>query len=346
MTDLLKKLIDYIRNALGIDSPKPKPKPPPKPKPKPKPKPSLPKPTPKPKPVPTDKLTFRKGGLFIGNSPYVIVGAGDPEDFLYLPKSKQRRIVNKCVKYRIPLVAYLTMTHGGDAAWQDRDDMNPYRKHNPKLGLDPKKLNYFNLLFQRLDSAGAAIILNLYDDEAQPYSKNKNVITAQEKKYIEGIVTRFSHLRHLIYMIAEEFQEIMTHSKVVRVARIIRKIDPHHPIGVHQIHSPNFNFPRAGNLINMFFMQYNNADKHTVKRIMTKAVKDARGRYGVCLFESTQPGLNVYGTGKTALDKDRACVSAGGHVMRYQRGQWDFPDSDLKSMQQLARSAEAKLSRG
>jgi len=335
MIDILKKLIDFIRQLLGKESPiKPEPVPVP-------PKPTPPSPPP-PKPV-GNKLMWRNGGLWVGDKPYWLCGVGDPENFLW--RKDQAKMIQKLRQYNIRgMVAYLVQTHGGDAAHENATDWNPFINHNPQKGLNHSVLNKFNQWFMRLDEAGCCVVLNLYDDEAMPFTKDKNLLPPKEIEYIKGIVQRFKHLTHLIWMVAEEYQEIMTHNKVHRIAKLIRSIDPIHPIGVHQIHSDSFNF-KSNPFLNLFFMQLNNADKHELKKVMSNAVKEARGRYGVVLFENTEPGLDIYGTGKIARDKDRVCAEAGAYVMRYERGQWKFPDSDLLDMKRLAMEMEARQRR-
>jgi len=309
------QIIALILKWLGLDK---------KEDPMPKPKPI---PIPKPIPKPSNRLYAKDDKLFVESKRIYLCGIGDPENFLF--RNEQNKILNQLPKYGgNALIAYTVMSHHGDG----KDKYNPFVAFNPMRGVREIILSRWHRWFERASQNGITTILNLYDDSSLPFG-DRNTVIPKEREYIEPLVQKFRDIPLLIWMIAEEFQEAMTRKKASEIARIIKTHDDH-PVGIHQLPGEKFMFPNDSN-IDIFFIQLNQVGAQDLRPAIKRIVRNAQGRYVCCLFESTEPGMNSYGSGKIARVKDRICAAAGAHVLRYCGGKFGFSKSDLKDMRRL-----------
>jgi len=146
-----------------------------------------------------------------------------------------------------------------------------------------------------------------------------------------------------IWMVAEEYNEIMSSRKVQQIAALIKSIDPYHPVAVHSTHGVNRYPFKADRNLDVYLVQYNDAGASELKEVMTRAVSEAKGRYAVLLFENTEPGMDVMGYGDTLKRKMQVCADVGAHVMAYDRGKFRFKQRDLRNMRALQIKMEQKL---
>ena len=96
-----------------------------------------------------------------------------------------------------------------------------------------------------MDEAGIAIYFSYYDDNALVWD-TRDQVSVKERAFFEALVNRFEHYKHLVWIIAEEYQEELSVSRVSHLAAIIRAADDHsHVIGVHKLSgSPSRNLPK------------------------------------------------------------------------------------------------------
>ena len=98
---------------------------------------------------------------------------------------------------------------------------------------------------------------------------------------------RFKRHRHLIWVIAEEYQERYTPRRVHDIAVQIRLADEFaHPIAVHKLAGLDFSEFAADPVIDQFAIQYDAPDDAAFHRAVVAAWQAAAGRYNLNLAES------------------------------------------------------------
>jgi hypothetical protein len=184
--------------------------------------------------------------------PFFLCGLGDPEDFLYrgtcnvngTRNGDQMKIINKLNGTGANSIYMQAIrSHGGDGDYTH----NPFVDSDPTKTLNENILNQWETWFTEMDNNGIVIFLVLYDDNMTisetgynslgwPLDNSGN-LHPQERYYIEAIVKRFGHHRHLIWCVMEQVEEMGTdyieHAK--KIAEAIRQSDDHdHVISVHK----------------------------------------------------------------------------------------------------------------
>ena len=267
--------------------------------------------------------------------PLFIAGPGDPEDFLYrgsrnsngTRNGDQMAIINKLVGTGAnSIYMQVIRSHGGDGA----DDHNPFINSNPANGLDDDILNQWETWFSAMDNAGIIIYFFFYDDSACVWGcSGQNTVPIQEQLFLETLVKRFEHHKHLIWVVAEEHQEVFSSQRVANIAAIIRQADGHnHPIALHQVNGLNFALPDDPN-IDQFAIQYNVAGA-ALHNGMVTAWNSANGRYNLNMSESSE-----HGTGTTARRNSWLSAMGGAYVMVYQMDVANTSISDLEDLGRL-----------
>ena len=305
-------------------------------------------------PVPVGRKLIPGGKWFkysdTGKKVYLAFQA-DPENWIWRPPAQRNKIVDNMLKFGgSALSLYSIQTHGGDAYWENRTDMNPFVDHDPAKGVNPHVLSEWLRIAQRMDNHGKTLIFNFRDDETRPWGKNKMMVKA-EKEYIDYVIRVFKGLTHIVWMVAEEYQEIMSGNYAKQVARFIKDRDPYHPVCIHQTNGTSFNFSntkyKGKPLFDSFFMQCTNiGGRNDLRDRLRAAVKQARGRYNVCMFEGTnQDGLR-WGHSKEAMKWAEICAEEGAYFGWYDRGQNRFTAKELKFLEQLRKKMEKKINAG
>jgi len=179
------------------------------------------------------------------HKPFFMCGPGDPEGFLYRGKLRadgtrdgdQLKLIKKLKGTGANCVYLMAVrSHGGDG---DRTE-NPFIDNDPKKGLNPKVLEQWDGWFAEMDRAGIVIYLFLYDDSARIW-KTGDAVGMPEKRFIQALVKRFKRHTHLIWCVAEEYQERFSAKRVSAIAAAIRKADDRrHPIAVHKLSGLDF----------------------------------------------------------------------------------------------------------
>lgn len=271
---------------------------------------------------------------YAGGGPHFLAGAGDPEDFLYRGELKsdgtrdgdQLDIIDKLRRSGANGIYFQAIrSHGGDG----EKSHNPFFNHDPDQDLNYSVLDQWDLWLDALDHAGIAIYFFFYDDSALVWDTGNDVSVA-ERTFFEAMVNRFEHHKHLVWVIAEEYQEEYSAARISRLAAIIRAADDHvHPIGVHKNSGLDFDeFARDPN-IDQFTIQYNKSNPVELHDGMVDVWQNAAQRYNLNMSEAFG-----HGTGKNARLKNWAVAMGGAYVMVLGM---DVINSDMNDLRDLAR---------
>lgn len=244
-----------------------------------------------------------------------LCGPGDPEDFLYrgdeLPDGTragdQMELIRKLSGSGANSVYLMAIrSHGGDGDASH----NPFLNHDPAMPLNTAVLDQWEMWFKAMDEAGIVIYLFLYDDSSRVWDSGDDV-GDQERAFIQGMVDRFGHHRHLVWCVAEEAEEALTPPRIRRIAAEIKATDRgRHPVAVHLNEGIDFERYADDPSIDQFAVQLNVATPEELHRGMVDAWRSARGRYGLVMAE-----CSGHGTGDHARHMSWACATAGAHVM-------------------------------
>jgi len=251
-------------------------------------------------------------GLF---APCYLCGPGDPEGFLYRGKRNpdgtrtgdQAALIAKLKRYGGNCIYLMAVrSNGGDGD----STQNPFVDSDPAKGLCEPLLRQWETWFKAMDEAGITIFFFFYDDDASLWDTGDEVCEA-EKRFIQGLVRRFDHHRHLIWCVAEESEERFSSARVRKLAALIASTDRyHHPIADHHHSGVVFKAYETGCALSEFAMQYNVSTPEQLHQGVIEARQKARGRYGVIMAEAAG-----HGTGRTMRLKNWACGIAGASVM-------------------------------
>ena len=146
-----------------------------------------------------------------------------------------------------------------------------------------------------MDQQGIVIFFIFYDDSARIWGSKGTGLGAKEGPFVTALVNRFEHHKHLIWVIAEEYEEKWSTAEASQLAQIIRAADNHnHPIAVHQLGGLSFDFPTDPN-VDQFAIQHDETNPDKVNANMVTAWNDAAGRYNLNLSEAHDWGTGVRG---------------------------------------------------
>jgi hypothetical protein len=194
--------------------------------------------------------------------PFFMCGPGDPEGFLYRGTSNpdgtrngdQLDIINRIQGTGAnSIYMQIIRSHGGDGDATH----NPFANHDATQGLNETVLQQWETWFRIMDDAGIVIYLFIYDDSARIWNTGDTVGT-EEQSFLETIVQRFSHHKHLVWCVAEEYQERFSMNRVSTMASVIRADDEHnHPVAVHKLNGLDYAEFADNPVIDQFAIQYN-----------------------------------------------------------------------------------------
>ncbi|MEE9214368.1 MAG: putative collagen-binding domain-containing protein [Thermodesulfobacteriota bacterium] len=267
---------------------------------------------------------------YAGAGPFFLCGPGDPEDFLYrgsrisdgTRSGDQMELINKLAQSGANSI-YLqaVRSHGGDG----NKTHNPFIDSEPSRGVSTKILEQWEVWFDEMERDGIVIFFFFYDDDAKIWNTGDRVDSA-EREFIETIVNYFEHHKHLIWVVAEEYQEEFSARRVSNIASAIRAADDYdHVIGVHKLNGLDFSEFANDPNIDQFVMQYNKTSIRELNRGMAEAWEDAKNKYNLNMAEAAD-----HGTGKTMRQKNWACAMGGTYVMVLGMDIKNSSTSDLK----------------
>jgi len=187
-----------------------------------------------------------------------------------------------------------------------------------------------------MDQNGIVIYFFFYDDNVRIWRIGDDVCE-DEKEFIHTLVNRFEHHKHLIWCIAEEYQEGLNVERVKTIAAEIRAADDYnHAIAVHKLNGLDFSEFADEPNIDQFAIQYNVQTAEELHAGMVRAWKDAKGRYNLNMSEAAE-----WGTGAEARKKSWACAMGGAYVMILRMDIATTPRSDLEDCGRLVRFFES-----
>lgn len=247
--------------------------------------------------------------------PAFICGPGDPEDFLYrgdrnpdgTRSGDQQNIIDNMITHGVNSIYLQSIrSHGGDG----NSTHNPFIDSEPEKGLDGNILLQWDGWLKQLDDGGVVIYFFIYDDSARIW--NGDEVTLAEQSYINAIVQRYQHLKHLVWVVAEEYSERYSPARISAIAREIKAADQHgHVIANHQHSSLEFDHAADPNL-DQFALQYNVTTVPGMHEGMKKAWGFADGRYSLMMAESRDHG---YDSRDQCRRKNWASAMGGAYVM-------------------------------
>ena len=275
--------------------------------------------------------------IYNGDGPFFMCGPGDPEDFLYrgsrnsdgTRSGDQMKLINK-LKGTGANCIYMqaVRSHGGDGD----STHNPFVGSNPSKGLDQDILDQWEGWFTEMDNNGIVIFFFFYDDSACIW-KTGDSVGAEERAFIQGLVNKFKHHKHLIWCVAEEYSEKYSRERVSNIAAEIRSADKYnHVIAVHQHSGTSFSEFANDLNIEQFAMQIGASSVSGLHRDCVKAWNGASGRYNVNVAEGTN---HVSGGSTEIRKKSWAAAMGGAYVMIYEMFIDDTPTSDLQDCGRL-----------
>ena len=247
--------------------------------------------------------------------PVFVCGPGDPEDFLYrgtrnpdgTRSGDQLDIINNMSAQGVNSIYFQVIrSHGGDGD----STHNPYINSDPANQLDQDILEQWDSWFAALDNAGIIIYFFFYDDSAQIWSGD--TVSPEENYLVTTLVNRYEHLKHLVWVIGEEYSERYSATRISNIAALVKNSDDNkHPIANHQLSGITFDHANDAN-IDQFAIQYNDTTVDGLHSGMTDAWNNAAGRYSINMSESRDHGD---GTRSTVRQKNWACALGGAYVM-------------------------------
>ena len=297
--------------------------------------------------------------------PFFLCGAGSPEGFLYRGKRNsngtrdgdQTDMINKMIQHGgngIYLIA--VRTHGGDAWKDNREDPSTYPDdmHNPWIGQIPENgineavLDQWEKWFKIMDEHGIVIYFFIYDDAIKVakqfgWSLDSNgELNNEEKKFIQALVKRFKHHKHLIWSVMEEGQEMGQdwHLHISKIAEAIQEADDNnHVIASHQTGGNIFYHADDPN-ISQFAIQ---TEKNAVGSItdlhqwLLKARENSNERYSLNMAEDYVHGnISCPNQDREEIRKRNwAAAMVGSHVMVYGMDIANSPESWLQDCRNL-----------
>ncbi len=276
-----------------------------------------------------------------GGGPFFMAGPGDPEGFLYRGRLRadgtregdQFKLIGKLATSGANSIYLMAVrSHGGDG----EATHNPFVGHDAANGLNEAVLDQWEGWFQEMDRNGIVIFFIFYDDSARIWHTHHDM-GGEERAFIGALVDRFEHHRHLIWVVAEEYQERYTSRRVSKIAAEIRAADDHdHPIAVHKWHGLEFDEFADDPNLDQYAMQFNVGEPSELHRGNVTAWHKAAARYNLNLAEA-----NGWGTGKRARHKAWAVAMGGAYVMAYEMDIDTTSKSDLEDCGRLVRFMES-----
>ncbi len=284
--------------------------------------------------------------------PFYMCGPGDPEGFLYrgtrnpdgTRNGDQMALINKLAGTGANCIYLMAIrSHGGDGDATH----NPYVESNLSKGLDDDILNQWEAWFTAMDNNGIVIFFFFYDDSAAPFGKDfpaGGKLKPEEAAFIDAMVERFKHHRHLIWCVAEEYGEKLTKAHAVKIAeRIRQRDDQQHPVSIHQNNGTAFDF-NGSPAFDQFAVQWNVDAPAQLHAGTVAAWKNVNGRVNINMSEFADSSFGkkpFSGTGDSLRRKIWAIAMGGGYSMILGMDIESTPVADLQACGHLVRFMES-----
>ncbi|MEM7247235.1 MAG: thrombospondin type 3 repeat-containing protein [Acidobacteriota bacterium] len=175
----------------------------------------------------------------VGGGNVYLAGPGDPEAFLYLGTRQPDDTRDGPQHAQIDTM----ITHGGNALYilsmrccggDGPADQNPGIGGVLSAGLSDATLDQWDEWLTRMDENEILTWFFLFDDGTRPWGNAGDAVPDGEREYFEAIVSRFAHLKNVIWIVSEEADLTFTPGRQVNQAAAIKAADPHgHPVALH-----------------------------------------------------------------------------------------------------------------
>lgn len=287
-----------------------------------------------------------------GGRPFYMCGPGDPEGFLYrgarnpdgTRKGDQMALIDQLAGTGANCIYLMAIrSHGGDGDATH----NPYIDSDLSKDLDDDILNQWETWFTAMDNNGIVIFFFFYDDSAAPFGKDfpaGGQLKPEEAAFIDAMVERFKHHRHLIWCVAEEYGEKLTKAHAVKIAeRIRQRDDQQHPISIHQNNGTAFDF-NGSPVFDQFAVQWNVDAPAQLHAGTVAAWKNVNGRVNINMSEFADSSFGkkpFSGTGDSLRRKIWAIAMGGGYSMILGMDIESTPVADLQACGHLVRFMES-----
>jgi hypothetical protein len=185
-----------------------------------------------------------------------------------------------------------------------------------------------------LDENGIVSYFFIYDDSARIWDTGDWVGNA-ERDFVVTLVETFRNVRHLVWVIAEEYEERYTPERVSRLAQLIKEADGRgHPVSVHKLSGIDFSEFADDPNIDQFAMQVSANSAAELNASVAQAFVEAAGRYNLNMSEHGEHGM---GSGSAAREKYWAAALGGAYVMVFGM---DGVNSSYQDQEDLGRVKE------
>ncbi len=273
---------------------------------------------------------------YAGVGKHFLAGAGDPEDFLYrgellfdgTRRGDQAKIINSLASAGVNGIYFQAIrSHGGDGDATH----NPFLNHDPINGFNEAILNQWQDWIHLLDANGIVSYFFIYDDSARIWDTGDLVGNA-ERDFVVTLVKKFRNVRHLVWVIAEEYEERYTSKRISRLAQLIKEADGRgHPVSVHKLSGIDFSEFADDPNIDQFAMQVSADSAAELNASVAEAFVEAAGRYNLNMSEHGEHGM---GSGSAAREKYWAAALGGAYVMVFEM---DGVNSNYQDQEDLGR---------
>lgn len=275
---------------------------------------------------------------------FFLCGAGDPEGFLYRGTRRkdgtragdQAELISRLASTGANGIYFIAVrSHGGDGD----ATQNPFVDGDPARGVSDAVLDQWAGWLETMDRAGITSYFFLYDDGTRVWDTGDEVGEA-ERAFVSTLVRRFRDLRHLIWVVAEEYSEALSRERASELAALIRAEDGRgHPIAVHQLSGLEFDFEGDPH-VDQFAIQYNQRSAAALHRGLVELWQRADGRYNLNLSEANGAARGEelhHGTGAEARRRNWAAAMAGAYVMAIG---WDIASTPVEDLEGCGRLVE------
>lgn len=159
----------------------------------------------------------------------MIVGAGDPEGFLF-EGNQSTRVAKLAANGGNCIYMQMVRSNGGDGPATH----NPFIGNDPAQGVDQAVIDQWDVWFGEMEAAGIIVLLFFYDDGSNPFGAGATM-PAGEKAFVDACIATFGHRGNIIWVFAEEYQEVYSDARAAAFALYLRNNDVYtRPIAMHQ----------------------------------------------------------------------------------------------------------------
>lgn len=248
----------------------------------------------------------------------ICFGPGDPEHFFFLGTHQadgtwtggdQQNIIDQIAAQGGNCIYIMAVKgcdsgagcslNAGDGAHDgSRTYANPWTDGDPANGLDTEMMAQWEGWLDSFEANGITVYFFIWDDsQSGTWTHTGDSVPAGEQTFLEALVDEFDHHLNLVWVIAEEYNETWSATRVVNQASIVRAADDQNsPIGVHQIATSSFNASfRDDSNIDIFMIQCDEpssgptCDATTTPDEVHESVKESwdesAGRYALNMSE-------------------------------------------------------------